>query len=145
MKMEENVIDVHSMGYLREIGIDTSDASLARIVYWEGDDVAMDDEMDGERGTYTIYYDAHTKEVEDEENIEEYAVYTLADVINKLPKKLILDDISYYLIIGQYSIRYESTSKLLLHDENAYSQIQSAYNMLIWYHNFMKSEKGKEE
>ena len=73
MKIEEQVLSREQMAHLKELGVDTSDASM----YWSYENSC------GDRYwtllPYDKYYDV------DEETVP---TYTIGDIINKLPNQL---------------------------------------------------------
>ena len=125
--MSKQVLDVHQMQHLQELGLDTSNASAE---YYR-----MSEKMD-----WFLVFGCRSKEelLDTEENIP---AYTLQDVLDALPKEILYENkrcwasidledgfIGYYY--ENYSLYYKwAYFEAVMKDE---SIIDAAYELLVW-------------
>lgn len=129
--MKELTLTAEQMEHLRDLGIDTNDASLVHV------DVDQNDLSMSYMGnnTYMKRTD-YSKTLVD--NGLAYYVYTLQDVLEKLPKKIYGDEI-YSLSITPVSSRLWNIAYTCVKDEDeetlrsfASSLLDAAYKMLCY-------------
>ena len=85
MKIEEQVLSIEQMQYLRELGVDTSDASMywvraKRIIGKQRNNV-----LDNEMGKWRLSLSKNIVHSVDW-TVESVPTYTIGDIIEKLPK-----------------------------------------------------------
>ena len=127
MKIEEQVLSREQMKYLQELGVDTSDASMA----WY---------MSPKTNQSTIKIkDKFAHEMLRRISPERYIpTYTTGDLIEKLPKhingrndnRLVIDgdeDADYWYVV--YKNRYEHSETEYFDSENL---LTALYNLLCW-------------
>ena len=155
--MEKQVLGIAQMQNLKELGVDTSKASMVLIYYDDnGEEVGWDVEDHGNGAplfeTYDSeceqwnsarpeYLDAETGNY-DNSYREECGVFTLQDMIELIPK-----EVSYYtlsLYIDRPTISYDDLSDPLndlsgftFHGDSEYSLLDLSFEML-----FALAEKG---
>ena len=81
MKIEEQVLSIEQMKHLKELGVDTSDASM---VWIKQDSTLLPDNIK-ELWWVDTYYDSLKPMVEQEDS-DFVQTYTIGDLIEKLPK-----------------------------------------------------------
>ena len=127
MKIEEQVLSIEQMKHLQELGVDTSDASLA----WY---------MSPNANQWKIKIkDKFAHEMLRRISPERYIpTYTTGDLIEKLPKhingrndnRLVIDgdeDADYWYVV--YKNRYEHSETEYFDSENL---LTALYNLLCW-------------
>ena len=127
MKIEEQVLSIEQMKHLQELGVDTSDASLA----WF---------MSPKTNQWKIKIkDKFAHEMLRRISPERYIpTYTTGDLIEKLPKhingrndnRLVIDgdeDADYWYVV--YKNRYEHSETEYFDSENL---LTALYNLLCW-------------
>ena len=119
----KQVLDVHQMQHLQELGMDTSNASMYWISY-NGISVSIPSNF-------------HLPTSDNDYVICD--AYTLQDVLDALPESILKNDIQYWLSICRVSISiwmisYSDDVDLTtnLHHEEYESLIDAAYSMLCW-------------
>lgn len=142
--MKEQVLTIEQMQHLKELGVDTSKASMV-LIYTDDEDNILD--WEEVRDTFEHpevfehFYDAETGNY-DHSYRKDCGVFTLQDIIDLLPgyiESYVCD--KYYLIIEQLSkdeekewnIRYSSSDFSSIKAQFAsLSIIDAAYEMLCW-------------
>ena len=81
MKIEEQVLSIEQMKHLKELGVDTSDASM---VWIKQDSTLLPDNIK-ELWWVDTYYDSLKPMVEQEDS-DFVQTYTIGDLLEKLPK-----------------------------------------------------------
>ena len=127
--MENQVLSIEQMKRLKELGVDTSKASMCYISKYTSCDFDDGDEI-------VVVCNDFNKKLHNEFG----PAFTLQDIIELLPKQLPPDDFGYNCLLitpnvglNGYVFHYEDNA-----DGEIYKQIysedilQSAYEMLIW-------------
>lgn len=140
--MKNKVLSIEQMMHLKELGVDTSKASMV-IIYTDSDGCVMDwDEVQEEftrlepMEICRDLYDAETGNY-DHSYREDCGVFTLQDIIELLPKEIEVGEDTYWLIIYYcikewcicYATSNEADCQKIFESELL---INCAYNMLCW-------------
>lgn len=118
--MKNNVLSIKQMQKLKELGIDTSKASMC-YVFFESDDSKYVDIVVHDESCYEMAC------------MNPMPTFTLQDVIEFMPESFKHDGNIYYLEIHKNSIEYTEYEKYeSMYVSNEISIINNAYNTLIW-------------
>ena len=130
--MENQVLSIEQMNRLKELGVDVSNASVrvGQMVFYHGDSCYGVDS-----------YNVHLLKDDDDDTScfeEEYKLFTLQDIIELLPKSIIINSVKHWFCVSQnclltefqvmYFDGYDSYGVI----KQNKSLLQAAYNMLIW-------------
>ena len=111
MKIEEQVLSIEQMKHLKELGVDTSDASM----YWAGNDVVPNN-----GSAFDLGYDG-------------IPTYTTGDLIEKLPKHFYIKEASIFMGAlngsGAFEVWYDKAPKSHKMDGNIKNAL---YRLLCW-------------
>ena len=132
------VLSIEQMARLKELGVDTSIASMAIYNIYSGEEKEYDilssngafpEKQEHDRFGYGIH------------NIvafDKKPVFTLQDVIELLPKSILINSVKHWICVSpnclltEFQIMYvdgDDSDAVMKQDK---SLLQSAYNMLIW-------------
>ena len=141
--MSKQVLDVHQMQHLQELGLDTSNASAK---YYR-----MSKKMD-----WFLVFGCRSKEelLGTEENIP---AYTLQDVLDALPESIKHKDFRYYLVYNKsegfivyYRVDFDGNHRYARYEEiyngiEGLSVIDAAYSLLCWAieNKFVETDKNE--
>jgi len=124
--MNKQVLNLEQMEYLLELGVDTNDASYSMFFDTESREkfIASSDIKYGVLGT-NIHFIGY--------------VYSLQDILNKLPKRIIKDDTNAFFEIridpanGNYKVTYDPISEKYkgITVESEKDLLLAAYNMFV--------------
>lgn len=124
--MKNQTLSIEQMQHLQKIGVDTSNASMV-LIATDNDGCILDW---GEALEYVL--DAETGDY-DHSYREDCGVFTLQDVLNKMPYKIDVYEMSISFN-GKWIIRYKHPKdNISLHFVMNKSLIQAAYEILCWY------------
>lgn len=136
--MKDQVLSIERMQHLKELGIDTSKASMVLIVTDEyGDVLDWDEEIykyEAEDKNFE-YLDAATGNYDHSYRMD-CGVFTLQDILDLLPEKITVDYESYSLNVifpndGLWEISY-SFGGICYEYFMDTKLIDAAYEMLLW-------------
>lgn len=145
--MKNKVLSIAQMRHLRDLGVETNNASMV-IIYTDSDGCVMDwDEVQEEythpepMEIFRDLYDADSSHY-DHSYRKDCGVFTLQDIIELLPEYIPVDDEYAYdeeaeLIINKKSCRYvylncEGGMSYTGNNERSNNVLESAYNLLRW-------------
>lgn len=111
----EQVLSIEQMKHLQELGLDTSDASMC--VEWRESDESKKVVTSLDADTYYDYY---------------YGIYTLQDILDKLPESIQIYDLYIFKQAGLWVFKYIDVEDETLHSETMPRIIDAAYYMLCW-------------
>lgn len=111
----KQVLSIEQMKHLRELGLDTSDASMC--VEWRESDESKKVVTSLDADTYYDYY---------------HETYTLQDIINKLPESILIYDLYIFKQAGLWVFKYIDVEDETLHSETMPGIMDAAYYMLCW-------------
>ena len=118
MKIEEQVLSIEQMKHLKELGVDTSDASMC----WAGNDVVPNN-----GSAFDLGYDG-------------IPTYTTGDLIEKLPKHFYIKEAQISMVAlngsGAFQVWYDKVPKSSKSDGTIKNAL---YKLLCWV-----AEKHKE-
>lgn len=138
--MSKQVLSIEQMQYLKELGVDTSRASMVSL--WkddEGNEMDWGDVQDElshpePMEMFKELYDAETGNY-DHSHRSYCGVFTLQDILDLLPKEIEKDNRNYQLEIyrnpKRYYVSYYWLDNLLI-SLNEVEFIDAAYEMLCW-------------
>lgn len=135
--MKNQTLSIEQMQHLQKIGVDTSNASMVLIATDnEGYDLDWEEALEyvnsKEQEVYFSLFDAETGDY-DHSCREDCGVFTLQDVLNKMPYKIDVYEMSISFN-GKWIIRYKHPKdNISLHFVMNKSLIQAAYEILCWY------------
>lgn len=135
--MKNQVLSIERMLHLKELGVDTSKASMCWVKYY-GELATLKMPHEVRDGLYVLRLkEIHSPFVEDV-----MLAFTLQDIIASLPEYIPVDDEYAYdeeaeLIINKNSCRYvylncESGMSYTGSNERSNNILESAYNLLCW-------------
>lgn len=134
--MRNQTLSIKQMQYLQKLGVDTSNASMV-LIATDDDGCTLDwgEALDymryGQSDVYFNLLDAATGDY-DHSYREDCGVFTLQDVLNKMPYKIDVYEMSISFN-GKWIIRYKHPKdNISLHFVMNKSLIQAAYEMLCW-------------
>lgn len=134
--MSKQVLDIQQMQHLKELGVDTSKASMVLLYTDDEGEIIEWEDADEFPGKFVELYDAETGNYE--HSYRKYCgVFTLQDILDLLPKVIFNDKYKGKLCIeynehnNEWIISYKELSVIVFyaHDENI---IDAAYKMLCW-------------
>ena len=134
--MSKQVLDVHQMQHLQELGIELKETMLYWVVYVAGH----------ENNFVTTKENA--MEVIDE-SCGMLPAYTLQDVLDALPESIKAGDteytISFYYIHGKWAVDYSSDTGADIQSNECEYIIDAAYSRLLWCikHGYVKMNKNE--
>lgn len=145
--MKNKVLSIAQMRHLRDLGVETNNASMV-IIYTDSDGCVMDwDEVQEEythpepMEIFRDLYDADSSYY-DHSYREDCGVFTLQDILEILPEYIPINDEQSYdneaeLFINRKSCRYVYADceghNLYTANEGHYNNVlESAYNLLCW-------------
>ncbi|WP_330940905.1 hypothetical protein [Bacteroides sp. MSB163] len=121
--MSKQVLSIEQMNHLQKLGLDTSNASFVKIEY---------DEHDGENRHLISILVEENHYLNDDSIKDSVNVYTLQDILDKLPPSINWNPL---IIVGNsvmysagYGEGYDHPMKIFKEK----SLLESAYNMLCW-------------
>lgn len=128
--MSKQCLDINQMQHLKELGVDTSNASAAQTDIWVTSD--LDEFQKAE--DVLVFTESESDYFEFENPIKRF---TLQDILDLLPKVIFNDKYKGKLCIeynehnNEWIISYKELSVIVFyaHDENI---IDAAYKMLCW-------------
>lgn len=126
------VLSLEQMNRLKELGVDVSNASVrvGQMVFYHGDSWYGVDS-----------YNVHLLEDDDDDTScfeEEYKLFTLQDIIELLPKSILINSVKHWICVSpnclltEFQVMYvdgDDSYAVMRQDK---SLLQAAYNMLIW-------------
>ena len=125
----KQVLSIEQMKHLQRLGLDTSDASMC--VEWKA---TYEDDMVVNSLDADTNYDCY------------YPIYTLQDILDKLPTLIIISSDFYKICIelscGYWDIYYYKSDATELISKKSENIIDVAYDMLCWC--IEKGYVGKE-
>lgn len=136
--MKDQTLSIKQMQYLKKLGIDTSNASMA-LVYKNayGDFVDWDEADDNLHSSHIVEYNSDIR--------SKYGVFTFQDIFDLLPKNITSKDNNKVCleIVFPNNNKWEVFYGLIksFFDEKL---INAAYNMLVWCaeNDYIKINKG---
>ena len=159
MKLEEQTLSISQMWHLRNLGVNTSDAGLV-LIYKddEGNEVNEGDVHEDDNTGMSYYLDDEGNQCEaygcfcdaadgdyDHSYRESNVVYTLQEVLGKLPQKIDYKSHRYYLKIDfeNGTIGYG----LLASEQLAFGLLNAAYKLLtvLISHDIYKESESEEK
>ena len=156
--MKDHVLSIERMQHLKELGIDTSKASMVLIVTDEyGDVLDWDEEIykyEADDKNFE-YFDAETGNY-DHSYRNDCGVFTLNDICDLIPKNIITNDSHrdkvYFVadfsdkVMG-YAYHFETCGEISYYRFFNWLDniIDAAYEMLLWciYEGYIKTNKDK--
>ena len=128
--MSKQVLDVQQMQHLQELGLDTNNASMCWLKTPNGRDLTFNDECINNDEWINL----------DESLLDPVPAYTLQDVLDAMPEKIMNKSKDYLIEIwkrdGEWTTGYLffdiEEDVVHLHDETDKSLIDAAYSMLCW-------------
>ena len=129
----KQILDVHQMQHLQELGLDTSNASICWI-------------KDTEGNQHLSVYDEYCYEAS---FMNPIPAYTLQDVLDALPKSLKIGkskyEISIYMIEGKWAVDYYSETDADIQSLECENLIDAVYSRLCWAieHKFAETNKNE--
>ena len=138
--MSKQVLSIEQMQRLQELGVDTSNASMCRVVDGQG--------ITGDflciRGEESFYFDEYSRSI---------PAFTLQDIMDLLPRAIDMVGCfcaaSLYMDFANERIVYGNTDRdgfEIYHEEVVSRElIDAAYNMLVWVieNGYIKMEETK--
>ena len=125
--MENQVLSIEQMNRLKELGVDTSKASMCYISKYTSCDFDDGDEI-------VVVCNDFNKKLHNEFG----PAFTLQDIIELLPKSILINSVKHWFCVSQnclltefqvmYFDGYDSYGVI----KQNKSLLQAAYNMLIW-------------
>ena len=126
------VLSLEQMTKLKELGVDVSNASVrvGQMVFYHGDSYYGADS-----------YNVHLLKDDDDDTScfeEEYKSFTLQDIIELLPKSILINSVKHWIFVSpnclltEYQIMYVDGDDSYAVMKQDKSLLQAAYNMLIW-------------
>ena len=129
----KQILDVHQMQHLQELGLDTSNASICWI-------------KDTEGNQHLSVYDEYCYEAS---FMNPIPAYTLQDVLDALPKSLKIGkskyEISIYMIEGKWAVDYYSETDADIQSLECENLIDAVYSRLCWAIDNKFAETNKNE
>lgn len=145
--MKKICLSIEQMQKLKELGVDTKDASLVKIHY-DDDGIELDSTLFNKEETawwdeenqcwvtsfYIMLYDAETGSY-DHSLREEYATFTLQDMLELMPSQ-IKEKKTYYLSLHKFEgiihLEYSYPGCDYTLHTSCGSYLDAAFNMLVW-------------
>lgn len=126
------VLTIEQMNRLKELGVDVSNASVrvGQMFFYHGDSWYGVDS-----------YNVHLFKDDDDDTScfeEEYKAFTLQDVIELLPKSIIVNSLNHWFCVSQncllteFQIMYVDGNDSYSVIKQNKSLLQASYNMLLW-------------
>ena len=130
--MKNQVLSIEQMKRLKELGVDVSNASVrvGQMVFYHGDSWYGVDS-----------YNVHLLKDDDDDTScfeEEYKLFTLQDIIELLPKSILINSVIHWIkispncLLTEFQIMYvdgDDSYAVMRQDK---SLLQAAYNMFLW-------------
>ncbi len=139
--MKNQTLSVEQMIHLKELGVDTSKASMVCIFTDERGDVQDWYELVDLSPIFFVgmrmgYYDANSSDY-DHSYRNDCGVFTLQDIIELLPKEMKTSTDTYWLTMShdseEWYICYSMSDEFDYYKEfKSDSLLEAAYNMLCW-------------
>ena len=154
--MKNQVLSIEQMQRLKELGVDTSKASMA-CLFQDGESNIYDwDEVVEECSEFGDCFQYFVKNDEGNHNKvymslldaeggnydhsyrEDCAVFTLQDVIDLLPKSILINSVKHWICVSpnclltEFQIMYVDGDYCHAVMKQDKSLLQAAYNMLVW-------------
>ena len=123
--MSKQVLDVHQMQHLQELGLDTNNASMCWLKTPNGRDLTFNDECINNDEWINL----------DESLLDPVPAYTLQDVLDVLPEYIYDSTEQYLLEINMFFkyIRYSRFNDVLTkRNFDRKPIIDAAYKLLVW-------------
>ena len=125
--MENQVLSIEQMNQLKELGIDTSKASMCYISKYTSCDFDDGDEI-------VVVCNDFNKRLYNEFG----PAFTLQDIIELLPKSILINSVKHWICVSpnclltEFQIMYVDGDDSYAVMKQDKSLLQAAYNMLIW-------------
>jgi len=133
--MKNQVLSIEQMQKLKELGIDTSEASMAVYNIYAGEQKEYDILAANGAFAEKQEHDRFGYGIHNVVSFDKKPVFTLQDIVELLPTTIHTDGGFFYLTIMRTCIFYYfvyEDGKRILNKEFDDDIIQSAYEMLIW-------------
>ena len=121
------VLSIEQMNRLKELGVDTSKASMCYISKYTSCDFDDGDEI-------VVVCNDFNKKLHNEFG----PAFTLQDIIEVLPKSILINSVKHWICVGP-NCRLTEFQLMYVDGDDSYavmkqdrSLLQAAYNMLIW-------------
>lgn len=144
------VLSIDQMKHLKELGLDTSDASMVLIatdddgcgLLWEDAEKAI------KHHWYNVHFNLYYVDTSsyDHSLKEECGVFTLQDILNKLPCFIGNQVFTIHKLVDSYTCLYiELYTRSFINITEGEELIDAAYDMLCWCieNGYVKVEKEK--
>ena len=125
--MKNQVLSIEQMQKLKELGVDTSKASMCYISKYTSCDFDDGDEI-------VVVCNDFNKRLYNEFG----PAFTLQDIIELLPKSILINSVKHWICVGpnclltEFQIMYVDGDDSYAVMKQDKSLLQAAYNMLIW-------------
>lgn len=144
------VLSIEQMKHLKELGLDTSDASMVLIatdddgckLLWEDAEKAI------KHHWYNVHFNLYYVDTSsyDHSLKEECGVFTLQDILNKLPCFIGKEVLTIQKLADSYTCLYiEPYTRSMINITESKEPIDAAYDMLCWCIENGYVKIGKEE
>ena len=117
--MKDQVLSIEQMQRLIELGVDVSEASMCYVFF----------ESDGSKYVDIVVHDESCSEVA---CMNPTPTFTLQDIIELMPDKIIIDYENYYLCIDKNCTAYLTVEEDVLWFGKDNSVLINTYNVLVW-------------
>ena len=136
--MKNQVLSIEQMRKLKELGVDTSKASMAVYNIYAGEQKEYDILAANGAFAEKQEHDRFGYGIHNVVSFDKKPVFTLQDLIELLPKSIIINSVKHWFCVNQnclltefqvmYFDGYDSYGVI----KQNKSLLQAAYNMLIW-------------
>lgn len=132
--MSKQCLDIQQMQHLKELGVDTSKASMVLLYTDDEGEIIEWEDADEFPGKFVELYDAETGNYD--HSYRKYCgVFTLQDILDLLPTEIDKENQNYQLEVfrnpQRYFVSYYWLDNLLI-SLNEVEFIDAAYEMLCW-------------
>lgn len=127
--MKNQVLSIDQMQHLKELGVDTSKASMKLVSNMQSSDCEYDDNDNPKNFHYVaVEQSFYSKQYNEKGN-----VFTLQDIISMLPDSIDNNILTIRKCANGVSVSYENLyTRSILSISQEDSLIKSSYEMLVW-------------